>query len=176
VSPQSVTIVVDSSGHNLRWLPLLKEAIDQYALDHQRNPFPNQLSWTTDSGKKYNRFRYVIIDQLGNTKPDKMNDKFNEIVVSGKRQQAHKRDSVYGRLEIETAGNTMKVKASNVKKYTLLISPSQFDLSKPIVVWTNEKKSYDALVQPDVQTLLKWNSIDNDRTSLYAAELHLSVK
>ena len=176
VNPNSVTTVVDSSGHNLRWLPVLKDAIDKYASEHQRNPFPNQLSWTTDSGKKYNRFRYVVVDQLGNTKPDKMSDEFNEVVVNGKKQQAHKRDSVFGRVEIEVIENTVKVKASNVKKYTLLISPSQFDLSKPIVVWTNEKKSFEALVQPDVQTLFKWNSIDNDRTSLYATELHITVK
>ncbi|HEY5824536.1 MAG TPA: hypothetical protein VIT44_09230 [Cyclobacteriaceae bacterium] len=176
INPTAVTTIVDSSGHNLRWLPVLRDSIDQYALKHQRNPFPDKLSWTTDSGLKYNRFRYVIINQLGSVKPDKMGDEFNEIVVDGKKQNAHKRDSVYGNIEVETTGNTVKVKASNIKKYTLLISPSQFDLSKPIIVWTNENKSFEGLVQSDIKTLLKWNLIDNDRTSLYAAEVQIPVK
>ena len=176
INPTAVTAVVDSSGHNLRWLPVLRDSIEQYAIKHQRNPFPDKLNWTTDSEKKYNRFRYVIINQLGSVKPGKMQDEYNEITVNGKKQQAHKRDSVYGHLKAETTGNTVKVKTSNVKKYTLLISPSQFDLSKPIIVWTNEKKSFERLVQPDIKTLLKWNMIDNDRTSLYGAEIQISVK
>jgi len=176
INPTAVTVVIDSSGHNLRWLPVLRDSIDQYALQHQRNPFPDHLSWTTDSGLKYNRFRYVVINQLGNIKPDKMQDDFNEIVIDGIKQKAHKRDSVYGYLDLETLGNTVKVKTSNVKKYTLLISPSKFDLSKPIIVWTNEKKSFEGLVQADIKTLFKWNMIDNDRTSLYAAEVQIAVK
>ena len=176
INRSAVTSVVDSSGHNLWWLPVLRDSIDQYALSHQRNPFPDNLSWTTDSGTKFNRFRYVIINQLGNIKPGQMKDKFNEIVIDGQKQKAHKRDSVFGQLEVEATGNIVKVKTNNVKKYTLLISSSQFDLSKPIVIWTNAMKSFERLVQPDIKTLFKWNVIDQDRTSLYAAELQISVK
>jgi hypothetical protein len=176
INPQAIVTVVDSAGHNLNWLPVLKDSIDRYAAGHLRNPFPEELTWTTDSDKEYNRFRYVIIEKLGSMKPEKMPDELNEIEVNGVKSQAHKRDSVYGKIKVVVSGNTVKVRTSNIKKYTLLISPSQFDLTLPISVWTNEIKSFEGMVQPDVKTVLKWNVIDLDRTSLYASEISIVVK
>lgn len=168
--------MIDSAGHNLNWLPVLRDSIDHYTSEHPRNPFPDHLSWTTDSDKKYNRFRYVVINQLGNIKPDKMTDEFNEIEVNGIKSKVHKRDSIYGKIDVTQSDNIIKVKTSNVKKITLLVSPAQFDLNKPIVVWINENKIFEGIVQPELKTLLKWNIIDQDRTSLYAAELSFTVK
>jgi hypothetical protein len=176
INPSAVVTMIDSAGHNLNWLPVLKDSIDQFARSHPRNPFPEELVWTTDSDKKYNRFRYVVINQLGNVKPGKMTDEFNQIEVDGRNVQVHKRDSVYGKIEVIAEKNIVKVKTTNVKKYILLISPSQFDLTKPIMVWTNDQKSFEGIVTEDVRTLLKWNVIDQDRTSLYAGELTIFVR
>jgi hypothetical protein len=54
-----------------------------------------------------------------------------------------------------------------------LISPDAFDLSKPIKVVANGRVVFDGRVEPSLATLLKWAARDNDRTMLFAAELHV---
>ncbi|MGH7658679.1 MAG: PDZ domain-containing protein, partial [Gemmatimonadales bacterium] len=80
-----------------------------------------------------------------------------------------------GRIHVTRHDNTITVLSRNVRRYTLLLSPDQFDLSRPIRVTTNGRVSHDAVVQPDVATLLKWYSTDQDRTMLFAAELQVDV-
>jgi hypothetical protein len=42
-------------------------------------------------------------------------------------------------------------------------------------VAVNGESVYDAKVETDVATLMKWAARDQDRTMLYGAELHISV-
>jgi dienelactone hydrolase len=93
----------------------------------------------------------------------------------GKAPATFKRDKASGRVELTREGNTVNVKTEGVKKFTLLISPDQFDFSQPIKVVTNGKVSFEKSVSPSVKTLLKWAVTDNDRTMLYGAELTIEV-
>jgi len=65
----------------------------------------------------------------------------------------------------------VKVRAYHTPKFTLLISPAEFDLTQPIRVVTNGEVSFEGLVDPDVGTLRRWATIDHDRTMLFAAEI-----
>lgn len=176
VNAASTRIMVDSSGHSMNWFPSLRDSIQRFVKQHARNPFPTQLSWSTNSDQVNNRCFYFIIRQLGNQPPSQMTDLNNEIELNGKKRRAHLRDSIYGRAEVEVNHNTIKVRSENIKKYTFLISPSQFDMNVPVTIWINDRKHFEQIVKPDVRTLLKWNSIDQDRTMLYAAELSIQVK
>jgi len=62
-----------------------------------------------------------------------------------------------------------------VAAFTLLISPDQFDLSKPLTVVADGKTVFQGTVNPSVATLLKWAAMDNDRTMLFAAEVPVSL-
>ena len=62
-----------------------------------------------------------------------------------------------------------------VAAFTLLLSPDQFDLNRPVTVVVNGRTVFDGIVQRDVRTLLKWAARDNDRTMLFAAELPVDV-
>jgi hypothetical protein len=42
-------------------------------------------------------------------------------------------------------------------------------------VTVNGKPAFSGVVQKDVSTLLTWAARDNDRSQLYAAELHIAV-
>jgi hypothetical protein len=42
-------------------------------------------------------------------------------------------------------------------------------------VVVNGHTVFDAIVQRDIRTLLKWAARDNDRTMLFAAELQIAV-
>lgn len=81
-----------------------------------------------------------------------------------------------GRVDVERTGNSIVVKTHGVKRYTLLVSPDQFDLKQPITVTTNGVSSFSGKVTPDVGTLLRWAAQDNDRTMLFAAEIEITVQ
>lgn len=85
----------------------------------------------------------------------------------------HSRPS--GRVDLVREGNVVTATTRRVSQFTLLISPDQFDLSKPIKVVVDGKAAFEGIVQPDLKTLLKWAAKDNDRTMLFAAELPVKV-
>ena len=58
--------------------------------------------------------------------------------------------------------------------FTLLLSPDQFDLNRPVTVIVNGRPVFDGRVPRDVRTLVAWAARDNDRTMLFAAELHVA--
>ena len=58
-------------------------------------------------------------------------------------------------------------------EFTLLVSPDAFDLAQPVKVVANGRTVFDGRVEPSLATLLKWAARDNDRTMLFAAELHI---
>lgn len=103
-----------------------------------------------------------------------MNDP-NSVELLGTPTTAFRRDEPSGIVRLIKSGNTVRVETSNVKQYTILISPDHFDITQPIVVVTNGVKSFEGRVSPNVSTLLKWNQKDNDRKMLFAAELPIKV-
>ena len=80
-----------------------------------------------------------------------------------------------GRVDLVRAGNTVTATTRHVATFTLLLSPDQFDLAKPVTVVANGRTVFDGMVKQDVGTLLKWAARDNDRTMLYAAELPITL-
>jgi hypothetical protein len=68
------------------------------------------------------------------------------------------------------------MRTRGVSEVTLLISPDAFDVSQPIMVSANGRSVFEGRVEASVATLVKWAARDNDRTMLFAAELHISLK
>jgi hypothetical protein len=81
----------------------------------------------------------------------------------------HSRPS--GRIDLKREGNTVTAVTRRVAAFTLLVSPDQFDLDKPIKVIADGRTVFEGVVKPSVATLLKWAARDNDRTMLFAAEV-----
>ncbi len=80
-----------------------------------------------------------------------------------------------GRVELRREGNTVIAKTQGVRQFNLLLSPDQFDLARPVRVITNDVVSHDALVVPDVETLLRWVAVDQDQSLLFGVELEIRV-
>jgi len=80
-----------------------------------------------------------------------------------------------GRVDLVRTGNRVEAATRGVAAFTLLVSPDQFDLTRPVTVVLNGRPVFEGLVKPDVRTLLKWAARDNDRTMLFAAELPVEV-
>ena len=91
------------------------------------------------------------------------------------RQPVLKREQPAGAVEARVQGNRIEVKTRNVAKYTVLVNREQFDLSKPIQLFTNGKESFQGIVEPDVRFLLTQFAADNDRTTIYCARIEVVV-
>ena len=80
-----------------------------------------------------------------------------------------------GRVELDQRRNRVTAYTRGVRRFTLLLSPEQFDFTQPITVVTNGVTAFEGLVEPDIAALLRWAAVDQDRTALYGAELHIEV-
>lgn len=80
-----------------------------------------------------------------------------------------------GRVELDQQSNTVMAYTRGVRRFTLLISPEQFDFTEPISVVVNGVTAFAGMVEPDVATLLRWVATDQDRTAMYGAELDIKV-
>jgi hypothetical protein len=80
-----------------------------------------------------------------------------------------------GRVDVTRTGNTVQAVTRGVAAFTLLLSPDQFDFSKPVKVVANGRIVFDGRVQKSVRTLLQYAAADNDRTMLFGAELPIDL-
>jgi PDZ domain len=80
-----------------------------------------------------------------------------------------------GRVDLTRAGNVVTATTRGVAAFTLLISPDQFDVAKPVKVVVNGKTMFDGKVEKNVRTLLKYAASDNDRTMLFGAEVRIRL-
>jgi predicted esterase len=152
---------MEGYGHNLDWWPEEAAAMEEFVAAHPRDPLPDRLVWETDRSDRYNRVDWLVITELASPR-------------AGDAEQGGPVDRP-ARVELERNGDTVRVRTSDVRRYTLLISPEQFDLSRPVVIETNGRTSFRGRVAPSVETLLEWTGRDDDRTRLFAAELEIDT-
>ncbi len=97
-------------------------------------------------------------------------------VPAGPARTAFPRSDPAGRVQLARNGNEILVATRGVRRYTLLLSPEQFDFLQPIRVTTNDVLSFEGVVEPDPAVLLRWAARDRDRTMLFGAELDVEVR
>jgi hypothetical protein len=166
--------VVDSSKHNTRWYPVLKDTIVDFIKTHKRNPYPDNIYYATEKPDTFCRKFWVKIDRIGKTKEGNIED-VNQIVLNNQTISLFPRRRIFGQIEVNKVGNKVMVKTQDVRKYTLLISPDNFDITKPIEVYTNDILSFQGICSKDISTLLTYYTEDNDRTMLFSSELNITV-
>ena len=152
--------------HNTAWWPTERAPFEKFVHDHPRTAHPAALSWETERVDRFNRNRWLIVNEL---RADQSRD--TELTDNGFFQ--HRKRS--GRVDIRRAANRFDAVVRDVRSFTLLLSPDAVDFSKPVTVTVNGRQLYGGAVKQDVATLLKWASRDNDRTTLYGAELTIIV-
>jgi predicted esterase len=90
-------------------------------------------------------------------------------------REAFPRPDASGRVQLARNDNDIGVLTRGVRRYTLLLSPEQFDFSRPVRVTTNGIESFEGMVEPDPEALLRWADVDRDRTMLFGAALDIKV-
>jgi hypothetical protein len=168
------------AGHNTAWWPEMKETFESFVRSHPREPLPAKITWEATDRDMPSRAHWLVIDKVRGAagSDERLSPDLNVFsgpgLNHGRDLFARARPS--GRVDLIRQGNTVAMKTRGVAELTLLLSPDAFDLSQPIVVTVNGRTLAEQRVEPSLETLVKWAARDNDRTMLFAAELHLSIK
>jgi predicted esterase len=157
--------------HNTRWWPEMKDPFEKFVTAHPRDPHPDRITWEA-SDPAHARAHWLVIDQFGAAPGERAMEDLNTAMG----EALFSRPKPPGRVDLIRKGNTVEATTKGVAAFTLLLSPDKFDFTQPIRVLANGREIYNAKVQPDLTTLLKWAARDNDRTMLYGAEVKISLK
>ncbi len=155
------------AGHNTAWWPTEREPFETFVREHARVAHPAKLSWETERIDKFNRNRWLVINEL-------RQDASRETVLKDMGFFQHTKLS--GRVDVTRTGNAFDAKVRDVGAFTLLLSPDVIDFAKPVTVTVNGAPVFTGVVKKDAAAMLRWSARDNDRTMLYAAELKIAVK
>ena len=110
-----------------------------------------------------------------NNLPVELSGTYEPQMVVGPPRHLFARPAPSGRVDLVRVGNTVTATTRGVAAFTLLLSPDQFDFAKPVKVVANGRTVFDGKVEKELRTLLKFAAIDNDRTMLFGAELHIDL-
>jgi dienelactone hydrolase len=170
--------VMRNDKHDTHWWPEERGFYEMFVHQHPRAAHPERLSWETDRTDRFNRVRWLVIDRLGVQKSDTALEDVNVATYEGDRITLFPRlrPKASGRVDIGRDGNRFDAKTRGVAEFTLLLSPDVIDFAKPVQVIVNGAQAFSGTVRNDLPTLLKWAARDNDRTALYGAELHITVR
>ncbi|WHZ21076.1 MAG: hypothetical protein OJF47_000188 [Nitrospira sp.] len=136
--------------------------------DHQRRtPAPKALTVVRDASHLL-PFGWVRIDATDEIAS------FSEDLVDKRDDSVRQRR--YARLTAKVTGqNRIEVQTDRVRQYTLFLNEGLIDLSKPVIVTTNGKPSFEGTVTPQVETLLRQARLRQDVGQLFPAHVTLSV-
>ncbi len=98
---------------------------------------------------------------------------FDPDTIPQPRGAIFRRTGRSGRVDLVRHANTVELVTRGVSELTLLLSPDQFDFAQPIRVMVNGRMMYEARVEKNLATLMKWAAKDNDRTMLFGAEVRV---
>ena len=168
------------AGHNTAWWPTERAHFEKFVHDHPRKAHPEALSWETERVDRFNRNRWLIINEI-RTDASRATE-LHPTTQSPRRGDPELTDLGFfqhtkrsGRVDVRKNGNTFDAIVRDVAKFTLLLSPEAIDFAEPVVVTVNGKQIHSGIVKRDVNALMKWAARDNDRTALYGAELTVVV-
>jgi len=167
------------AGHNTAWWTDMKDAFETFVRDHPREPLPAKLTWEVTDRDLPGRAHWIVIDRLKSAAADTpLQPDLNVYSGAGANhgRELFGRSRPSGRVDAVRRGNAVELTTRGVAQLTVLVSPDAFDVSQPIRIVANGRTVADGPVTPSVATLLKWAARDNDRTMLFGAELHVTIK
>ena len=168
--------VYPDAGHDVSWWPEERSKFEAFLAAHRRVAHPERISWETERPDRSNRFRWLVIDRLGQRASDRPLPDVNRFEAgNGREMPLFARSRQSGRVDVTRKGNTFEADTRGVASFTLLLSPDVVDFSSPVRVLVNGRIVHEAKVEKSPRTLVAWAARDDDRTMLYGAELKVTV-
>ena len=119
--------------------------------------------------------RPILLTVVRAGQPVKLTGRYAPTVIAGDAAAMFPPSRQSGRVDLVRVGNRVEAKTAGVGAFTLLLSPDQFDLDRPVTVVVNGRPAFEGVVPKKLRTLVGWAARDNDRTMLFAAELPIAV-
>lgn len=130
-----------------------------------REPLPTRLTLVRD-GSHFQAFNWVRLDATDSIAA------FSDDLVDKRDERIKRRE--YARLDVSIAANNrIEVKAEHVQRYSLFLNEPLIDFSKPLTVITNGELSFEGIVTPSVETLLRQARLRQDPERLFS--IHLTI-
>lgn len=133
----------------------------------QREPLPRTISLVRDA-THLTPFSWVRIDMTDQIAAftENLIDSRDEFITGG----------VYAKIHAQvTAPNKIVVSTNRIRRFTLFLNQDLVDFSKPIIVETNGVISFEEMVEPRIETLLKEARHRSDTHTLYPVKLTIDV-
>jgi hypothetical protein len=121
--------------------------------------------------RSYPSGRPVLLTVARGSESVRLTGRYAPTLLEGAAEAMFPPQRESGRVDLIRNGNRVDAQTRGVAAFTLLVSPDQFDLSRPMTVAVNGRTVFDGIVRKDLRTLLKWAARDCDRTMLFAAEV-----
>lgn len=131
----------------------------------RREPLPTRLTLVRDAShfQPYNWLRIDSTDPIA---------VFSEDLVDKRDERIKRR--VYATIDASIVGRTrIEVTAEHVQRYSLFLNDQLIDVSKPLTVTTNGRLSFEGMVSPSVDTLLRQARLRQDPERLFP--IHLTI-
>ena len=181
VGPAAPDFGVRASGHRvMRVMPGsnaenigLKPGDVLMHLNDRPIPMAQDIAEALEDAQPGTRIQLMV---ARNNEPVDLEGIYNPQIVKLPARQLFDRSQPSGRVDVVRRGNTVTAVTRGVTKFTLLLSPDQFDFGKPVTIVANGRTIFNGRVQKDRATLMKWAALDNDRTMLFGAALSLDVR
>ncbi|MCC6966162.1 MAG: hypothetical protein IT391_07740 [Nitrospira sp.] len=133
----------------------------------RRTPVPKTVTVVRDASHllPFGWVRIDATDQIASFSEDLIDKRDDSI-----------RQRIYARLTAQVTGpNRIEVRTDRVRQYTLSLNNDLVDLSKPVVITTDGQPSFEGLITPSVETLLRQARLRHDPAQLFPAKLTLTV-
>jgi predicted esterase len=143
-------------------------ALVQWFDTQHRSETPTSLTVVRDASHlmPFNWVRIDATDRIASFSEDLV-DKHDEDI----------RAKSYARLRAEiSAPNRIDVRTDHVRQYTLFLNETLVDMTKPVRVMTNGILSYEGLLSPTIETLLKQSRLRKDSRQLFPTQLTVPVR
>jgi len=144
-------------------LPALIAWFDQ----QRRTPFPRQISLVRDA-THLTLLSWLRIDSTEQIAAFSKNliDRRDEFITEG----------IFAKLHAEmTSPNKIVVNTNRIRGYTIFLNQDLVDFSKPVIVETNGKISFEGMVEPSIETLLQEVRNRSDTHILFPAKLIINL-
>ena len=136
--------------------------------EHQRrDPYPRKLTVVRDASHLTD-FGWVRIDATDRIAmfSEQLIDQHGDLI----------KNKVYARLAVDVRGeNHLEVRTDRVRRYTLFLNDALIDFSGPVTVVTDGRTSFQGMVTPRVETLLRDVRRRQDVDGLFPVKVTIDV-
>jgi len=164
------------------------EGIFQDLIQQKRNPFPAEIYWECDDVAN-GKVDWLAITELDTLQPKKdwhkevnftihewLSYNENDSLVSKRvNKKAFDFPRKSAAVKASFKDNRFDIETSRVGRLSIYVSPEMIDMKRPVLIYVNGKKAYEAMPNYDRNFLIKNFKKYYDRKALWVEEIQIEL-